>query len=1243
MPSRCLLYLSILIVPVAAAQGDPQRSTGGSTEQLQVDLDDTFDQESRSDKVTGDVSWNSGRLTLSSGSSVERALSAGAHVRVWIGSLDGDASRGQSDNVLRIRFRLDGATDCFLRLSLGGDSEGTGASVTLFDCGPDGSSDSAQVVREKRIDWTPGSLAVVYRHGLVLVKSADRVLFAGFVENRNASVRAVLVKAERGRARLDRLRVSFAASEHRSYEPVEQLRLLQANTQNQRMVGLVRQGKYAESVKLGEEVLETRKAILGENHSEYAASLNNTAFAHQQAGNFARAESLHKEALRLRKRILGEWHPHYTQSLNNLAVVTHHRGDYTAARSQLRRVLEAYGFVLGRRSADYGRTLNNLAGVTYALGDYPGAVALFREAREIERVTVGEQSPRYAATLSNLAMSCAAIGQYAESEKLHRESARILEGAVGKRHVSYAISLNNLAGLYDRTGDYAQALQLYEQALEIREASLAKDHPDRAIMLNNIAMVCQNVGRYERARELYEEALRIRRVAFGKQHPACATVLNNMAMLCHLTGDDKESQRCFEQAIAIREIALGRLHPDYAASLNNLAVLFVSLGQFDRAQELFDQSLAVKKSALGTQHLDYALTLNAMAMLCSWRGDERAIHLAAEAEQIARLSIDRLAVVQSERQQRRSQIVSRFYIDRRLSLGLQSTEDVPQLLESVWRWKGSVSLRQRAYRSLATTPELAPYFENLQAVTRNLALLRSRAPVPPSSEATESKQTYADVLAAWHAKFAELHGRREKLEQQIAELSSDFRAIRSGLRVTDLQAKLEPSTAFVDFFDYRYHTRIPDRPGQFLSRRHYVAFIVRPDRAPQAVRLGRVDRVGELIQAMRRPFTGETSAASAGRAAMAIREQLWLPVEKHLAGVETVIISPDTVLGTLPFASLPGREAGSYLLEDYRIAMLPLANLMRGFESRTRDNRGKSLLVVGDVNYDGDDLGARGGTPSQRIATTADEYPRLSQQGNAWVSLEGFREEMRDVLEMHDRSFGSDAAVTQLSGTAATKTALLQQAARHDVVHLITHGFFTAPDVGSFDQADVSPEPLSLDNTDPFLNRWMPGLLSGVIMAGANRANEGDATSDDGILRAAEIEAASMNGVDLVVLSACETGLGAVAGGEGLTGLQRAFHIAGAGSVMASLWKVDDRATRELMRRFYENLWVRRQSRIDALRNAQLWMLRNPAELSELGVSGVSVRGRPRDLRSPKSVPARPQARTSPYFWAAFQLSGDWR
>jgi CHAT domain-containing protein len=192
-----------------------------------------------------------------------------------------------------------------------------------------------------------------------------------------------------------------------------------------------------------------------------------------------------------------------------------------------------------------------------------------------------------------------------------------------------------------------------------------------------------------------------------------------------------------------------------------------------------------------------------------------------------------------------------------------------------------------------------------------------------------------------------------------------------------------------------------------------------------------------------------------------------------------------------------------------------------------------------------------------------------------------------------------------------------------------THGFFASPDIRSalIPQGEV----VLYWSADFFSRRKLsdlhPGLLSGLALTGANRP---DPKRDDGLVTAEEVGAMNLSQTDLVVLSACDTGLGEVAGGEGLLGLQRAFQVAGARSVVASMWKVHDHATMLLMKRFYRNMWDKRMGKLEALREAQLWMLREGSAHVKKS-TGKNTKTATKPTRLP------------PFFWGAFVLSGDWR
>jgi CHAT domain-containing protein len=288
-----------------------------------------------------------------------------------------------------------------------------------------------------------------------------------------------------------------------------------------------------------------------------------------------------------------------------------------------------------------------------------------------------------------------------------------------------------------------------------------------------------------------------------------------------------------------------------------------------------------------------------------------------------------------------------------------------------------------------------------------------------------------------------------------------------------------------------------------------------------------------------------------------------------------------------------------------------------------------SLLVVGDVDY--------GAAPGQIVERAVSRSAPKVQRGAAlphFAKLDATRPEILAIKDSFQRRFKS-ARVTELRAEEATEGRMRDEAPQHRYLHLATHGFFAPPELRSA----LSPDP----KRDPFgardvfsvqgVSGYHPGLLSGLVLAGANLPPQPDA--DDGILTALEVAELDLHRTELVVLSACETGLGKVAGGEGVLGLQRAFQVAGARSVVASLWKIDDEATRQLMERFYENLWQKRMGKLEALRQAQLWMLHQGR------VRGAGGK-RPVDAKNLDAAQP-PGKRTPPYFWAGFVLSGDWR
>ena len=322
---------------------------------------------------------------------------------------------------------------------------------------------------------------------------------------------------------------------------------------------------------------------------------------------------------------------------------------------------------------------------------------------------------------------------------------------------------------------------------------------------------------------------------------------------------------------------------------------------------------------------------------------------------------------------------------------------------------------------------------------------------------------------------------------------------------------------------------------------------------------------------------------------------------------------------------LPAGLSPSYLLEEMPLAVLPVPRLLPGTETAAVFNgQAPSLLLLGDVDFDGSSASA---SSQGRIAAGAE---RSGRQRN-WQRLPGTAGEIQAIEALFKRHH-RQGKIDTLKELQANESAFRERAARCSHLHLATHGFFAAPAVP--DALAINGE--SRASTGLFgkhqVTGFHPGLLSGLVLAGANQPLVRG--QEDGVLTALEVAELDLRKVELAVLSACETGLGKVAGGEGVLGLQRAFQVAGAKTTVTSLWSVPDEPTRVLMERFYANLWEKQMSKLDALREAQLWML----------CEGRSHAGVRRGIQRPEQTPAPvTTGRLPPYYWAAFVLSGDWR
>jgi CHAT domain-containing protein/Tfp pilus assembly protein PilF len=985
-------------------------------------------------------------------------------------------------------------------------------------------------------------------------------------------------------------------------------------------VSLNRAAKYAESLPLIERALEIREKTLGREDPLVAEALHTLATIYRTKGDNAKAEPLLQRALAIREKVLGEEHPDAAASINGLAILYREKGDYDKAEPLFRRALAIREKVLGAWHPDVASSLDSLARVYREKGDYGRAEPLYQRALAIREKAQGPDHPDLASPLNNLALLYWYKGDYAKAEPLYRRALAIREKAQGPEHPDLADFLNNLALLYKDKGDYAKAEPLYQRALAIREKATGPEHPLLATGLNNLAFLYWIKGDYAKAEPLYQRALAIRE-AQGPEHLLLATFLNNLAMLYHGKGDDAKAEPLYQRALTIVEKVVGAEHPAVASTLNNLATIYREKGDYGKAAPLLQRALAIREKALGLEHRDFAVTLDHLGLLHSAKGDydtaeplfQRALailekSLGPEHPDVslvlthrARLFAAKGDLTQAIAFQSRAGDIS----ERNLALNVATGSERQKLAYLATMSAESdqtVSLHvcsgpnDSAARRLAITTVLQRKGRALDAMTDSVGALRGRADPQDQVLFDQLKDVRGEVArlvlggpqrttpAQHRDQIKDREAEIERLEAEISRHSDEFRAQAQPIAVSAVQSAIPANAALVELYFYRpFNARYTKLAEQFGTPR-YVAYVIPSAGATQWVDLGEAVTIDRAVEAWRTALR-DPNRADVNRLARALDQQLMQPVRKLLGKTRNLLLSPDGALNLIPFGALVD-EHNRYLIESYSFTYLTSGRDLLRLHAPAPSRQGP--LVVANPSFD-------------LSQTRTDGNPAAQQDGEARRSLD-FMQEHFDPLPGTGIEARAVAGVLSgahvLTGGDATEAAI-KQVRGPSILHVATHGFFLqdhGPGAGT-----------TLDGSTPAFSED-PLLRSGLILAGANQRRSGGA--EDGILTASEMAALDLWGTRLVVLSACDTGLGEVKNGQGVYGLRRALVVAGAQSHVMSLWEVADRPTRELMVDYYKGL-QQNQGRSEALRNVQLQMLRR------------------RD-------------RQHPYYWAAFIESGEW-
>jgi CHAT domain-containing protein/tetratricopeptide (TPR) repeat protein len=962
--------------------------------------------------------------------------------------------------------------------------------------------------------------------------------------------------------------------------------------------------------------------------TSFAGTLELLALVDRYSGNYAGARQSIDRALIIRRELSLYEHPETTSGLLIQGDVLWLMGDIAGAQRSWNDGLDLGKRTLRPDHPTLAFFLRKLALASDAFGNISEGRLLRERALEVGEPSLAPCHPEVAGLLNDLAISLKRYGDYRAASKLYERALTNDQRCVGVNHSLTATVVHNQASLAIEMGDLAAAEKLEQRAVSIWSASLGPRHPNVAFGLNSLADVVASRGNYARARELYERALKIRR-AVGPESPEVAWTLTKQASVIAESGEFAIALGNIEQAIRIYQTGVSSQPGSLAQALALRGKLETRRGDYAAARASFAEALSTRERIFGATHPLAAESRAELAAADFKIGSyDTALGEALEAERTGREHLQFTVRYLPERGAMAYAMKRPKGLDLALSIVAAGHSSEPSsVAEAVIQSRGVIldELAARARSTAGSDPELASLNATLVAARQRFANLMLRS-------VQDGDSVRRELLDA-------ARQQKEDAERALAERSAVVRAelarVRGGLE--DIRRALPAHSALVSFVRYEKTAatvgQAPRSPSRTVPT--YLAFVIQSDSSTvAAIPLGSAATLETTVKAWRDEAAGAsiaagltpTEAANAYRTVgVRLRKRVWDPLLNHLGEATHVFVVPDGALNLVSFAALP-TDNNRYVAEQSGVIHYLAAE--RDLITTDTASTSHGLLAVGGAAFDD-------GKPPSRLANPQPQGQVLAAAGSTgttragcgdWKSirfegLPGSQDEVRDIARLwpvaHTSSVAQPEDALVLTGRAAGESAVKRAVAGRRVVHFATHGFFLGADcappvartraVGAVVPARPRPSTNFSDN---------PLLQVGLAFAGANNRTALRSNQDDGILTGEEVAGLNLNATEWVVLSACDTGLGEVKAGEGVFGLRRAFQIAGARTVIMSLWSVDDQAARVWMRALYQGRLQKHLSTADAMQQASLSVLRARRARGES---------------------------THPFYWAGFVAAGDWR
>ena len=902
--------------------------------------------------------------------------------------------------------------------------------------------------------------------------------------------------------------------------------------------------------------------------------------------NLQEAEEMYTLATKMSKLIHGEFHPEYVRNLTNLIVLYEQKGEYQKSLQIYDQILPVKKHFFSEDHPLFIDLYCIMANVYYGTGELKKTETTLKRVLEASLKRLDEEHSTYFTAINTLGVLYTDIGEYTKAEPLLLKSLKIRKELFGDSNVRVYITLIHLGNLYSSFGNYTQAEYYYREALAVTKVDKLS-YENRYSVLLCLGQTALRTGFQERAIALFEEASEIQKQRFGENHPEYLTSLSVMAEAFDVPvyGNDSIAENMYLKILHNRKEVLGDKHPDYFLTVNKLVLFYQSRGQYEKMQNLYTQLTGFLET-LSPDHHMYLPLLNNIACAQEMVGeyDKAKTNLIKSFDQLKEYARKNLSTLsEQEREMIWDKMSDNLGYFKYFSGKYKDTDaSISSLAYDCELFSKSILLNsnQQVQRALIESGDeyLLALWESMKKVkeyvTRMDEIIKgldkefaSTFLLSPSIDIYEFLLALnnQELIESYETDMLPLKKEREEYNAFIHQTEKEmFTHSLAGIQHLqnfsigweDVKKSLKDNQLAIEFIQY---AESDFKLGGFEGNQYYALLVGPTSEYPEMIYLC---NEYELKAAMEESRYGSK-----------VYKLIWGPISRYLKGVTNVYIAPCGLLNGISFAAL--KHKSQYLSDKYTIHnLLSTKDILNIGINEHKALSENTALLLGGADF--------GLMPEDLVSIDS------ADRGQGFSYLAGSKKEVQVIEKL---LLEQKWKVSLLVGNEASESNFksLSTLLSPTVVHISTHGFYFPLYDYEKDPRDDEGNAIFPEKENIYEKSDNPLLRSGLAFSGANQVWRGEEVSideEDGVLTAYEVANLNLANTKLVVLSACETGLGDMIGSEGIYGLQRAFRLAGAQHLIVSLWSVPDAETEKLMTRFYSH-WLNGADIRTAFSNAQ--------------------------------------------------------